>query len=81
MAWKSETAKTQILLTKSDTADLASIPRAIWVVTAGDVKWDDAAANNRQHTHTYTLEAGIYPIGMKRLYSTGTTAVVLGLYE
>ena len=81
MAWKSDTAGQQILLVGNDAKDISPVPSAIMVVTAGVVHWMDAAPNDQQHEHTYTLEVGVYPISIKQLFLTDTTAVVLGLYD
>ena len=80
MAWQSDIANEQILLVKDDDSPLARPTNAIWVVTAGTVKWDDNARGTK-HTHAYTLAAGFYPIAVNKLYATGTSAVILGLYD
>lgn len=57
---------------KSDTVDLAEVPRGILVGVAGTVKMTD---NSKLATQiTFTLGAGEHPLHPKRLWLTGTTA-------
>ena len=61
------------LITPSDSADLAFIPRGIVVGTAGDVKMSDHSGTA---TVVPSLVAGIiHPLSPTRIWSTGTTAV------
>ena len=80
MGWQSETSSEQIELVASDTSPLARPPQAIWITSAGTVKWEDAS-RGETHTHSATLAAGFYPISIRKLWATGTTATVLGLYD
>ena len=80
MGWKTETASTQIQLGTSDTQDIGNHPKGIFVIVAGVVSWIDDAPAGSRHTHTATLEIGVYPIQISRLL-TATTATVLGLYD
>ena len=66
-------------ITPSDTIDLAFMPRALMVAGGGDV----AAVMQDGMTLTLpALGAGvIYPIRIRRVLATGTTATgILGLY-
>ena len=80
MGWQSETASTQIELPKSDTALIRNPPSGIFITVAGTIKWEDASSGSI-HTHSATLPIGFYAIGISKLWSTGTSATVLGLYD
>jgi hypothetical protein len=61
-----------------DAADLATVPRALWIGTEGDLKVDMVGSG------TVTLKnlfVGYHPLMVKRVYATGTTARdIVGLY-
>lgn len=57
---------------KSDTVDLAEVPRAILVGVAGNVKMTDNS--KLATTLTMTLGAGEHVLHPKRIWSTNTTA-------
>lgn len=61
-----------ISITPSDTVDLASISRAIYVGTPGALKVD--MADDTTVTFVGMLGGTVYPIRAKRVYSTGTVA-------
>ncbi|MHA2642888.1 MAG: spike base protein, RCAP_Rcc01079 family [bacterium JZ-2024 1] len=66
-------------ITPSDAADLASVPRGIYVGVSGDLRVDMSDSG----TVTFkALSAGIlHPISPKRVYSTGTTATdIIGVF-
>lgn len=57
----------------SDTVDLARYARALWIGVAGDVKVilvedDDDSAR------VYTVPQGVFPLQVRRVFLTGTTA-------
>lgn len=56
-------------VTPSDTADLATQARALWVGGSGDVKVDTAGGD----TVTFSGVSGLLPVRVARVYSTGTT--------
>lgn len=60
-------------ITPSDSADLTDALRMLIVGVGGDVKITDT----RDVTDVFTLEAGNYPVRVKRVWSTGTTATGL----
>jgi hypothetical protein len=60
-------------ITPNDGADLAVTVRGLIVATAGAVKITNAAGN----TVTLTLPAGQFSLGIKRVWSSGTTATGL----
>lgn len=60
-------------ITPSDSTDLTDALRMLIVGVGGDVKITDT----RDVTGVFTLEAGNYPIRVKRVWSTGTTATGL----
>ena len=66
-------------VTPSDSADLTTITRALYVGGAGNVKVDMADGT----TVTFTaLAVGIvHPLRVRRVYSTGTTGtLILAIY-
>jgi hypothetical protein len=77
MDWPAQSA---LAVTPSDTDDLASICRGLWVGTGGDVKvlvGDDATAV----TFANVADGTLIPIRTRRVYSTGTTASdIVALY-
>lgn len=60
-------------ITPSDSADLTDALRMLIVGVGGDVKITDT----RDVTGVFTLGAGNYPVRVKRIWSTGTTATGL----
>jgi hypothetical protein len=67
-------------ITPSNTVDLETVTRGLYVGTAGDVKVDLFESGT---AITFkNLSAGvIHPLRVKRVYSTGTSALdILGVY-
>lgn len=64
---------------KSDTVDLTIEARAFYTGSGGDIK---ITTHDKQDVSLVGVPAGtIFPIRMRRLWSTGTTATdVVGLY-
>lgn len=71
-------ARRLAVVTPSDAADLAEIPKALLIGGAGTVSLiaaDDTVAV------TLTVEAGVLPIRVRRVRATGTTATgIVALY-
>lgn len=64
-------------ITPSDTVDLATKPRALYIGGSGNIKILDAAGV----AVTYNNMFGILPIRAVRVYTTGTTATnIIGIY-
>lgn len=69
---KDEPAQHAVAITKSDSADLAVVSRAIYVGGAGDVK---VVTLGGETTTFVGVPAGtVLPVRAKRVLSTGTTA-------
>ncbi len=65
-------------ITPSDTADLAEIPRYVYVGSAGDLKVD--MMDGGTVTFTAVPAGTLLPIRVTRVYLTGTTATgIVGL--
>lgn len=61
-----------VAVTPSDSADLAEVPRGIYLGASGDVKMTDQAGNTLVFT---AMSAGIeHAVQPTRIWSTGTTA-------
>lgn len=68
-------ARTHYAITPSDTTDLPQMPRALRVLTSGNLSLRDVAGT----VITYTVTAGeILPFRPVRVMATGTTATVAG---
>ena len=63
-------------ITPSDSADLTDALRMLIVGVGGDVKITDTR-DVTDVTDVFTLESGNYPIRVKRVWATGTTATGL----
>ena len=63
-------------ITPNDGADLAVIPRALRVLTGGDLAIRDGAGTD---VVIPVLACEIIPIRVVRVLATGTTATVIGL--
>lgn len=62
------------VITPNDSADLAQVPtRGVMVATGGALHVIDGNGNEV----TVTVPAGVLPISIRRVYSTGTTATGL----
>ena len=62
-------------VTASDSADLPDGPcRALWVGTAGNARIIDASNNDTGGSNLFPLQAGLNPVQVRRIYSTGLTA-------
>lgn len=59
--------------TPNDSADLPEVTRGLIVGTGGDVRLTDPDGV----TDTFALSAGVYPVRVKRVWATGTTATGL----
>ncbi|MET3578214.1 hypothetical protein ABID19_001231 [Mesorhizobium robiniae] len=58
-------------VTPSDDADLATIPRALWIGVGGDVRVTTIGGE----TVTFkSVQDGAFPVRVTRVYATGTTA-------
>ncbi|MER2263888.1 spike base protein, RCAP_Rcc01079 family [Methylobacterium oxalidis] len=57
-------------ITPSDTNDLDVVPRALLIGTAGDLKIQMLGGQ----TVTLKVQATLYPIRVRRILATGTTA-------
>lgn len=57
-------------ITPSDSADLAVMPRALAIASGGTLKVTKPNGN----TDTLTVPAGVLPIRVRRVWSTGTSA-------
>jgi hypothetical protein len=65
------TARGSVAVTKSDTADMPHVSRALQVGTGGDIKMTFADGT----TDTwYNVAAGIVPVQVRRVWNTGTSA-------
>lgn len=62
------------LITPSDSADLAIVPRGICFVTAGDIKVTTLANETLVYPSGSHAAGQIHAIRPKRVWSTGTTA-------
>ena len=64
----------------SDSDNFVRLPKAIWVVAAGDVVF--VPAGQDAPVGPYTFAAGdIIPVVCKRINDTNTTATVVALYD
>jgi len=63
-------------ITPSDTTDLSTTCRAIYVGSAGDIVVD-MAGGETSVTFSNVTDGGMLPIRVRRVYSTGTTATNL----
>lgn len=64
-------------IAKSDTVDLENDTRALIIGTEGDIKITD----DKGVVGTYAMPAGVFPIRIRRVWSTGTTAAgLVGIY-
>lgn len=63
-------------ITPNDSADLLVLPRALRVLTGGDLAIRDAAGTD---VVIPVLACEIIPIRVVRVLATGTTATVIGL--
>ncbi|QIB38136.1 hypothetical protein G3A56_09155 [Rhizobium oryzihabitans] len=64
-------------IAKSDTVDLENDTRALIIGTEGDIKITD----DKGAVGTFTMPAGVFPIRIRRVWSTGTTAGgLVGIY-
>ncbi|NTZ90454.1 spike base protein, RCAP_Rcc01079 family [Agrobacterium tumefaciens] len=64
-------------IAKSDTVDLANDTRGLIIGTEGDIKVTD----DKGVTDTFTMPAGVFPIRVRRIWNTGTTASgLVGIY-
>lgn len=74
--WPAQDVKT---ITPSDTTDLTTPFRGLMVGTAGDVKIK--TLNDTVIVLKNVVAGIVHPIGAKRVYTTGTTAVnIFGIY-
>lgn len=64
-----------VTATLSDTADLAKVPKALWVDGAGVLR----IAGSDGHPENFTVAAGLVPLSPTRIFSTGTTATGIKL--
>lgn len=62
-------------ITPSDSVDLPSPCRGIWVGVAGDITLDGVIAGTAVTLHNVPI--GILPIAATRVYATGTDATYL----
>lgn len=68
-------------ITPSDSANLALVPKALWISADGTISVIGADDDTNTAVALGSLTAGtVVPIRCKRVMSTGTTATVLGLY-
>lgn len=74
----SKPASYHFSITPSDSQDLAIIPRAVIIMTGGDIVIRDKEGTDI----TYTVSDGtLLPLRAVRILSTGTTATgIVGLY-
>lgn len=74
--------QTGYAITPSDTLDVSITTRGLYVGVAGDVKVTLAANATGSSVVLKGLASGIiHPIGVRRIYATGTTATdIVGLY-
>ena len=69
-------------ITPSDSADLASVCKGLWVAAEGTVRFTPVGNTDGTYITSGTLSAGtIIPYLVKRVWSTGTTATVASLDE
>ena len=65
-------------ITPSDSAELPTIPRSVWVGTSGNVA---VKMHNSTDTVTFVGVQGLLPIVPKQVLSTGTTATdIVGIW-
>jgi hypothetical protein len=65
------TARGSVAVTKSDTVDLPFVSRALQIGTGGDIKMTFADGSIDTW---YNVPAGICPVQVRRVWSTGTSA-------
>ena len=74
-------ARKALAITPADGADLADVPKALWVAAAGTVSIVSADDVSNAGVSLGSLAVGtVIPIRCRRVRSTGTTATLLGLY-
>lgn len=69
-------------ITPSDSADLASVSKGLWIAAEGTVRFTPVGAEDGAYITSGTLAAGtIVPYLVKRVWLTGTTATVASINE
>jgi hypothetical protein len=71
-------ARKLVAVTPSNSTDLTDLPKALWIGVAGDIS---VIAADDTDAVTVAALAGVLPIRVKRVRSTGTTATgIVALY-
>lgn len=74
-------AREFVAVTPNDSADLARIPKALWISAAGTLSVIGAGTAANSATALGSLSVGtLVPGRVRRVMATGTTATVIALY-
>ncbi len=74
-------ARKCIAIAGNDGADLADVAKALYITTAGNIKFTPAGHADASPVGPIAVAAGIFPVMIKRIWSTGLTAAGLALYD
>lgn len=70
-------ARESFSFTKSDTVDETELCQFVHCVVSGDIKV--LLADDTEPVTLPVLSGAVYPLRIKRLYTTGTTAQIIGM--
>lgn len=75
MALSTEPGKYAAAITPSDAAVLANPTRGLFIGSTGNIRVEMAGSGGGGGTVTFSnIPVGLYPLAVKQVYSTGTTA-------